>query len=266
MFALAKNEVDSRMVLSLQHQDTKGDRCSDQRQTTSRLPGQLPWQCATNFWQRRVSRAYLARKITGVIVGALLVSIIGISQAAVAETKAQNADAAIFIQSLADQAIEFLSSPSESLRAREEGFRDILRDEVAMETIGRYVVGDYWGKMTAGQRKTYQKLFGEWLLKTYSVRLGGYSGESLRVVKTSKAGKRDVMVHTRIEKSAGDGFNADWRVRQMKGRNKIIDIYVDGVSMALTQRSEFDAVLRKRGIDGLIEVIRSRLTQLSLAS
>ena len=90
------------------------------------------------------------------------------------------------------------------------------------------------------QKASYEKLFSEWVLKTYSVRLGGYSGEHFQVLRSTPAGKNDVIVYTRISKSGGDGFDANWRVRRDGDRYKIIDIYVEGVSMAITQRSEFE--------------------------
>lgn len=196
----------------------------------------------------------------------LVFSVVGLSQAAVAESKTQNADPAKFIQTLADQAIQVLSTPNGSLQEREDKFRNMLRDDFAMKKIGRFVVGSYWRRMTPEQQKKYQKLFSEWVLMSYATRLGGYTGEKFHVVRTSSAGKRDVIVHTRIEKSAGDGFNANWRVRDVNGRYKIIDIYVEGVSMAVTQRSEFDSVLRRRGVDGLIDLLKTRVTKLSAAS
>ena len=197
---------------------------------------------------------------------ALLVSIIGLSPAAMAESAGSNAGAGKFIQTLANEAIQVLSTTKGSLQEREDKFRTLLRDDFAMEKIGRFVVGGYWRQMTPEQKKKYQKLFSEWVLRTYSVRLGGYSGEHFQVVRTSNVGARDVIVHTRIEKSAGDGFNANWRVRKVDGHYKIIDIYVEGVSMAVTQRSEFESVLRRNGIDGLISTLQSRLNNLSSAS
>src|SRR3546814_15248195 len=78
-----------------------------------------------------------------------------------------------------------------------------------MEQIGQFVAGGYWRRMSAAQRDTYLKLFSEWVLKTYSVRLGGYSGEQFKVIKSTPVGERDVIVYTRINKSGGNGFNAN---------------------------------------------------------
>lgn len=208
----------------------------------------------------------IIHKVAHFAVAAALVTVVGLSFPATAESRSQTSDPIVFIQNLADEAINVLSTQNGSLKDREDRFRDLLRDDFAMDKISRFVVGGYWRKMSDKQRDTYQKLFSEWVLKTYSVRLGGYSGERFKVIKKSAAGKRDVIVHTRIEQTAGNAFNANWRVRKLGERYKIIDIYVEGVSMAVTQRSEFETILRRHGIDGLISQLRNRLEKLSTAS
>lgn len=208
----------------------------------------------------------IIHKVAHFAVAAALMTVVGLSFPATAESRAQTTDPIVFIQKLADQAINVLSTQNGSLKDREDQFRDLLRDDFAMEKIGRFVAGGFWRKMSEEQRSTYQKLFSEWVLKTYSARLGGYSGEQFKVIKKSAAGKRDVIVHTRIQQNAGNAFNANWRVRKLDDRYKIIDIYVEGVSMAVTQRSEFDAILRRHGVDGLISKLRNRLAKLSTAS
>jgi phospholipid transport system substrate-binding protein len=197
-----------------------------------------------------------------------LALVLGLSlgQTAVAQSQAAAGDPGIFIEQLASQAIKVLSSPNGSLREREERFRDLLRDDFAMEQIARFVAGPYWRKMSTAQKDSYEKLFSEWVLKTYAVRLGGYSGEQFQVLKSTPAGERDVIVYTRISKSGGNGFDANWRVRRAGDRYKIIDIYVEGVSMAITQRSEFDSIFRRQGVDGLIGMLRDKVTKLSNSS
>lgn len=196
----------------------------------------------------------------------VLILTLSLAQGATAESNANPGDPGAFIERLASQAINVLSSSKGSLCERESKFRDLLRDDFAMEQIGQFVAGGYWRRMSAAQRDTYLKLFSEWVLKTYSVRLGGYSGEQFKVIKSTPAGERDVIVYTRIKKSGGDGFNANWRVRQDGDRYKIIDIYVEGVSMVITQRSEFDSIFKRHGVDGMIGILRDKVTKLSAAS
>ncbi len=206
------------------------------------------------------------RDVSIPVFASLLLITASATHAAAASSDSSAADPSHFIKNLADQAIQVLSTPNGSLRQREDKFRELLRNDFAMDKIGRFVVGGYWRKMDETQRARYQKLFSQWVLRTYSVRLGGYAGENFRVIKTTDAGRRDVIVHTRIEREGGNGFDANWRVRRVDDRLKIIDIYVEGISMAVTQRSEFESILRKHGIDGLLSRLQDRLAQLSEAS
>ncbi len=172
---------------------------------------------------------------------------------------ADEAAAAEFIKNLAAQATKTLGDTTMSLEDREARFRVLLNKGFAIKTIGHFVVGRYWRKMSASQRNEYQRLFGEWTLKTYSARLGGYSGQTLKVVKTVDTGKKDIFVRTVIEQpGGGKAIAADFRVRKGKNGFKIVDIGVEGISMLMTQKAEFSALLNKRGVVGLIEMLRAR--------
>jgi len=201
-----------------------------------------------------------------ILPAAVLIFGLALGQTAAAESKESEGNPGVFIEQLASQAIKVLSSPEGSLKEREDKFRTLLRDDFAMNDIGRFVVGPYWRRMSPEQRDEYLKLFSEWILKTYSIRLGGYSGEQFQVLSTSPAGQRDVLVKTRINKTSGNGFNASWRVRKIDGGYKIIDIYVEGVSMAITQRSEFESILQRQGIDGLLSMLKDKVEKLSAPS
>ncbi|MEE8393764.1 MAG: ABC transporter substrate-binding protein [Rhodospirillales bacterium] len=172
---------------------------------------------------------------------------------------AENVEAAAFIQDLANKAAEMLGDTSITLEDREARFRKLLNNGFAIKTIGKFVVGRYWRKMSPAQQDEYQKLFGEWMLKIYSSRLGGYSGQTLKIVKTIDSGKKGIYVRTLIEQpGGGKAIRADFSVRKSRNGFKIVDIGVEGISMLMTQKSEFAALLRKRGVVGLIEMLRAR--------
>jgi phospholipid transport system substrate-binding protein len=171
------------------------------------------------------------------------------------------ADEVRFIQSLADQAISVLSDKNGTLEEREKTFHGLLNDSFAMRLIGRFVVGRYWKSMTPDQQAEYQVLFSTWVSKSYSARLGGYTGQEFKIDRTQKAGQNDVFVRTRIVQQDSAPLRADWRVRSFDGKYKVIDVVVEGVSMLTTQRSEFAAVLRQHGADGLIDALQTRLTK-----
>ena len=99
------------------------------------------------------------------------------------------------------------------------------------------------------------------MIATYAARLGPYSGETLEVGTVRGAGERGVTVTSRILRPQGEPIRLDWRLRRIStGGWQIVDIVVEGVSLALTQRSEFDSVIRRSGgtIDGLLQVLRDK--------
>ncbi len=171
------------------------------------------------------------------------------------------ADEAVFIQSLADQALVALGDKEASLEERERRFQRLLQDGFAMSLIGRFVVGRYWKSMSPKQQTEYQQLFSTRVLKSYAARLGGYTGQEFKIDRTVKAGQKDVFVRTLIEQPNSAPLRADWRVRSFKGDYKVIDVVVEGVSMLSTQRAEYTAVLRRHGPEGLIEALQTRLTK-----
>ena len=184
---------------------------------------------------------------------------------AAAPPKAIDGSAA-FIKTLAAQAIDILQPSGSKIEAREAQFRELLSAGFDMPFIARFVLGKYWRKSTPQQRADYQALFTDFILQSYSRRMGGFSGETFTVSGARAAGKKDVLVRTQIDRAGGLLIKAEWRVRPKDGRYRIIDIMVEGVSMAVTQRSEFNAVVRQHGMQGLLQILRARTEKFGVAS
>ena len=70
-------------------------------------------------------------------------------------------------------------------------------------------------------------------------------------------GKKDILVNSYIVPKGGSKVKVDWRVREKNGKMKIIDVIIEGVSMSLTQRSDFSSVIQRGG--GKIEVLLEHL-------
>ena len=164
-----------------------------------------------------------------------------------------------FIRDLGVQADSVLQSQGMNLEAREKAFRDLLAAKFDLTLIGRVSLGRYWRRASAVQRRDYLSLFSEYVLQTYASKLGGYAGEKLIVLsETPLTNKIDFYVKSRIQRPSGPPIKATWRVRAGKDGMRIIDILVEGISMAVTQRDQFSAVVRRHGLEGLLEVMRAR--------
>jgi phospholipid transport system substrate-binding protein len=165
-----------------------------------------------------------------------------------------------FIQSMAQRGIDFLGNSSLTQAQRKEKFRQLLRSSYNMSLIGRFALGPYWKTMSASQQTEYQKLFENMIVDIYSDRFGQYKGQQLNVIGGSKQSDTDITVNSVIvPKDGGDNVQVDWRVRANGGQYKVIDVVVAGVSMALTQRSDFSSVIQRGGgdVNALLESMRN---------
>ncbi len=168
-----------------------------------------------------------------------------------------------FIRKLGDQAISVLRAKDKSLAQREAAFREILKQGFDMPLIARFALGRYWRIASKEQRRDYLNLFTEYIVQSYAAKLGGYKNEALVIVSTRPLeNKMDVLVITRIDRPSGGPIKTIWRVRTTKNRLRIIDVMVEGVSMLVTHREEFAAVIRRHGLSGLLETLRARTGKL----
>jgi phospholipid transport system substrate-binding protein len=182
------------------------------------------------------------------------------SPAVSAAPKTSPEEAEKFIRTLGQQAVGVLSEKSIPMADREAKIRDLLRRSFDLETIGRFVLSKHWRTATPDQQADYLSLFSEFVLRTYARRLGGYGNEQFKITSAQPLGSRDAIVLTEISRPAGPPITAGWRVRDTDNSLKIIDVMVEGVSMAATQRSEFETIVRDQGLVGLIEILRAKVS------
>jgi phospholipid transport system substrate-binding protein len=183
-----------------------------------------------------------------------------------AHPQAANADHYVpreFIADLGDRAVRALADKSLTPADRQEKFRELFLEGFDVRTLGRFAVGRYWRKATKTQQSVYRGLFTEYVVQTYSSRFGQYSGEKLKVTEQRPVGKKDTLVKSKLVRPEGAPVGIDWRVRERKHELRIIDIIVEGVSMAITQRDEFASVIRRGGGDFnvLIAVLKEKIGQ-----
>lgn len=202
--------------------------------------------------------------LQGIIAG-FVFAILAAMLAPAANAAALGEEAEAFLNDLAVNGVALMEQENFTDDQREEKFREIVGKGFALKAIGKFVVGRYWRKMDSEQQGEYQELFSEWLLETYANRLGGYRGQTVEIVKSLETDSRykDVIVTTRITLgSEQPPISVDWRVRKFGDKYKVIDIAFEGASMIGTQRKEFESVIQKNGVPGLIDNLRKRLALL----
>jgi phospholipid transport system substrate-binding protein len=139
--------------------------------------------------------------------------------------------------------------------------KELLDANTDLELIARLVLGRHWNAASEEQRQEYVGLFQQILMNTMAERLGDYNGQTFEVVGSSELNERDTAVQSRILRVGGaPPLRVDWRVRETAGDFAIIDVIAEGVSLVVSQRNEVGSVVERRGMAGLIEVMRERST------
>ena len=179
---------------------------------------------------------------------------------------ATRGDASRFMGELGDQPLGALRSHGDSLDRREARFRTLLRDGFDLPFIARSRSARRGAAPRPTNRASSWKHSAPMCCAPTRMRFGGYAGETMTIVSERAAGDQDVVVRTRIDRPSGAPVDARWRVRTTGGRLRIIDVMVEGISMAVTQRDEFASVIQDRGLDGLIEILRARTNKMTAAS
>jgi phospholipid transport system substrate-binding protein len=169
--------------------------------------------------------------------------------------------AATFIETLGVDLLAIQADRGEDVvETRPAALEGLIRRGFDLDLTSQLVLGKNWTRASEAQRGAFKELFAPYLLQSYVRYLDVYRVETLDVVDYNSVGQSDFLVETRVEGGGDDGaVRPIWRVRARDGGYKIIDVHVDGISLALTQRSEFASAIRRNGFDGMLAALRGRL-------
>lgn len=174
-------------------------------------------------------------------------------------------DAEIVVNRLVDHILQLIQHDAGDER-QERRLMAAIEGQTDLSLLARMTMGRHWRRASSRQQEAFVDLFRSYLLRSFSTRLRRYAGTDLSaarrrfaVLATQSVGKNDVIVRSRVAPPSGPPLEVDWRLRKREGRPVIIDLVVEGVSLLITQRSEFGAVLERVGVDGLIHELRNRV-------
>jgi phospholipid transport system substrate-binding protein len=169
------------------------------------------------------------------------------------------ADPAAVINELGNRALEVLGKNATPAQ-RVARFHELFREDFDVPGIARFVLGRYWKTATPEQQEEFVKLFEDYIAIVYSNQLAAYSGERLRVTGSRTSAEEAVVASEIIRPTGAPPVKVDWHLTDRNGAYKISDVAVDGISMAVTQRSEFASVIQRNGgqVAGLIAQLREK--------
>lgn len=192
-----------------------------------------------------------------VLTAMLLLSVAGPSVAATPSDA--SAPAVAFMNKLWSHALEVMNKRTPAA-IRQARFRQMLQNDFDYPGIARFVLGHYWRTATPEEQKEFLKLFQDYVVYVYTARFSDFGGEQFKI-SGSRPDQDGVVVSTDvITPGAPQPLKLDWRLVSDDGAFKISDVIVEGVSMAVTQRSEFASVIQRHGgqVQGLIDLMREK--------
>jgi phospholipid transport system substrate-binding protein len=139
----------------------------------------------------------------------------------------------------------------------------VVRQSFDIPFMTRLAVGPEWASLNEAQRQQVTQAFERYVAAIYAERFDSYSGERLQVTG-ERASPGGTIITSQIIKSNGEPVNINYLMRNNGGVWQIADVYLDGtISELATRRSEFAAILRTGGINGLIQALNTKANALS---
>jgi phospholipid transport system substrate-binding protein len=165
-----------------------------------------------------------------------------------------------FIRDAADRTLAILNAPGADDAQRLAGMNELLFQLADVPLIARLVLGRHWRAASEPQRTAYLDAFRVYAVDSLAyrfARLGG--GVSYRLLGRCVADGSDALVPIEVTlPNRPDPVRIEWRVRATDGAYRLIDVAVEGVSLVVSNRSEFDSVVNRQGLDALIAQIRGK--------
>ena len=186
------------------------------------------------------------RKIIFLIISTLLI------------TSNLYADPKQFISSLTSDASKVLAS-NESKDQKMAKLVELAEANVDIKGIGLYTLGKYRKSLSKNQIIEYESLFREYFLKSFSSRLSEYTDPKINVISQEIINDKYTIVSSILEADENrPEIKIEWRVYTINPDNLLVrDLIIEGLSLARTQREEFNSIIQNG--DGDIEILFSSL-------
>jgi phospholipid transport system substrate-binding protein len=170
---------------------------------------------------------------------------------------AEQISAAELIQRTAVQVLDLVMTKSGA--AREAGILRVLESDFDLNYMARSALGLHWNQASPEQRDRFLKVAANAEAHAYARRFGQYGGQTLTVDRAVPMSRGDgiSVVNSKLSQTDGDPLAIQWDVRNGGQGSRIVDVRVEGVSMLVTRRAEYNSYIQAHG--GKVEPLISEL-------
>ena len=165
-----------------------------------------------------------------------------------------------FVQSIVDKASKVLAN-NINKEQRIKKLKLIAMESVDIRGIGLYSLGSHRKNLSDNQKKEYNDLFYKYFLKSFSSRLADYTDPKINVLSQKKINEKYTIVSSLlVGTEKRPEVKLDWRVYTKNPNQPLIrDLIIEGLSLARTQKEEFNSVIQSN--DGDINALFLNLTK-----
>jgi phospholipid transport system substrate-binding protein len=146
---------------------------------------------------------------------------------------------------------------------REVAIRQVLRDDFDLPYMGRSAMGTHWNDASAEQRARFLAAAESSEVHAYSERFGKFAGYAVSIGKVMPRSDNLWIVSSQLTQTSGQPIKLEWEVRDSGLGPRITDVKVEGVSMVMTRRSDFNSYIQSNGgtVEPLVKELEARATR-----
>lgn len=171
----------------------------------------------------------------------------------------------MFLSDLQAKVVEQLTGAQISENEREARFRKLFKTHFDTETISRFVLGRHWKRANEAEQAEFQQVFEDIMVQRFLPILADSTDVAFNFGEAKKDSRADDMflVLSHIPRQGAEPYKVVWRVKSANASYRILDIVPEGVSMALTFRSEYGSFIKANGGDvgKLVAELRRKLNR-----
>lgn len=164
---------------------------------------------------------------------------------------------------IGEEVVNLLTDKSISAETRTSQFREILDTKFNANAIGKFVLGRYWKQASAQEKERFIELFKTVTASNYALLFKDYTSEKFEVLGSRLEKDGGVTVLSQVVRPNGQTIPIDWKIFEKKGELRIYDVILEGISMSITQRSEYASVIHQGG--GTVQAIIQALERKAAA-
>jgi len=175
------------------------------------------------------------------------------------------ARATTFVDKAGQDLVNAINDQRLNQAQRRDKVASILRTAIDIEGTGRFILGRYVRQASPAELQDYLKPFDEIIIRNLSSRFGEYRGVKFSLGRSQQRTEEDALVSTLVERPNTPSFTLDWRVAEINGQPKVVDVIAEGTSLRLTTRSEYAAVIQRNSgrVASLLDAMRGQIAQLA---